>query len=95
MRRAARVDGNQAEIVSALRGAGCSVCVLSAVGEGCPDLLVGYRGYNFLFEVKDPEQPKHRHELTDEQVEFHASWQGQVQKVFSAGEILRAIRGLL
>lgn len=88
-------DGNQTEIVAALRGIGCSVQVLSSVGEGCPDLLVGYRGYNFLFEVKDPTQPKHRHELTDEQREFHTVWRGQVQKVFSVREIMAAMKGYL
>ncbi len=94
VRRAGRVDGNQAEIVEALRGIpDCSVLVLSAVGHGCPDLLVGYRGFNFLFEVKDPDQPPHRHELTDEQSEFHASWCGQAQKVFTVKEIITAMTG--
>ena len=41
MRRAARTDANQAEIVAALRGVGASVQPLHAVGQGCPDLLVG------------------------------------------------------
>lgn len=94
VRRAGRVDGNQAEIVDCLRAIPeCSVLVLSAVGEGCPDILVGYRGFNFLFEIKDPEQPKHRHDLTDEQRDFHAAWQGQAQKVFSLKEIITAMTG--
>ena len=88
------MDGNQAEIVEALRGIpDCSVLVLSAVGQGCPDLMVGYRGFNFLFECKDPSQPKHRHELTDDQHAFHAAWNGQVQKVFSLKEIITAMTG--
>lgn len=87
-------DSNQAEIIDALRVIpGCSVQVLSAVGDGCPDLLVGYRGFNFLFEVKDPTQPKHRHELTDDQRAFHGAWNGQVQKVFSLKEIITAMTG--
>lgn len=94
MRRAAKVDGNQAEIVEALRGIPeCSVLVLSAVGEGCPDIMVGYRGFNFLFEIKDPTQPAHRHELTDDQKTFHAAWTGQVQKVFGMKEIIEAMTG--
>lgn len=94
VRRAAKVDGNQAEIVEALRGIdGCSVQVLSGVGDGCPDLLIGYRGFNFLFEVKDPDQPKHRHELTPDQKLFYASWCGQVQKVFSLKEIITTMTG--
>lgn len=40
MRRAARVDANQEQIVSALRGAGAYVWII-----GLPvDLLVGYKG---------------------------------------------------
>ena len=34
MRRAAKVDANQREVVAALRGAGASVQLLHAVGEG-------------------------------------------------------------
>jgi hypothetical protein len=94
VRRAARVDGNQAEIVEALRGIpDCSVLVLSDVGEGCPDISVGYRGFNFYFEIKDPKQPKHRHELTEDQQRFHAAWKGQVQKVFSLKEIITTLTG--
>lgn len=89
------MDGNQAEIVELLRAIPeCSVCVLSAVGDGCPDLLVGYRGFNFLFEVKDPSQPKHRHELTDDQRAWHGAWSGQVRKVFGLAEIVQHITGL-
>lgn len=54
MRRAARVDGNHAEIVDALRRVGCAVLDLSRVGDGCPDLLVRApgRGDLLLMEVK-------------------------------------------
>jgi hypothetical protein len=49
MRRAARVDANQAEIVKALRDAGAYVWII-----GLPvDLLVGYNNHTFLVEVKD------------------------------------------
>jgi hypothetical protein len=94
VRRAAKVDGNQAEIVEALRGIPeCSVLVLSAVGDGCPDIMVGYRGFNFLFEIKDPKQPAHRHEFTDDQKKFHGGWKGQAQKVFGVRDIITAITG--
>ena len=53
MRRAAKVDANQAEIVQALRQIGAVVQSLAAVGNGCPDLLVGYRNRLFLLELKD------------------------------------------
>lgn len=88
------MDGNQADIVDDLRRIpGCSVAVLSAVGGGIPDLLIGYRGANFLVELKDPTQPKHRHELTDEQAEFHDNWHGQVLKAFTFMDIVRFMTG--
>ena len=40
MRRAARVDDNQGQIVDALRRVGCSVWSLAGVGKGFPDLAV-------------------------------------------------------
>lgn len=40
MRRAGRIDANQAEIVKALRAIGCSVQSLAGVGNGCADLVV-------------------------------------------------------
>jgi hypothetical protein len=88
------VDENQAEIVECLRAIpDCSVRILSAVGQGCPDVLVGYRGANFLFEIKNPKKPKADQELTEAQVIFHAEWKGQVQKVFSLKEIVTALTG--
>lgn len=52
--RTHRADGNQQEIVQALRDTGHSVVVLSQVGNGCPDLLVGRAGVMLLMEVKIP-----------------------------------------
>jgi len=94
MRRAARVDGNQESIVADLRRIpGCTVAITSAVGGGFPDLIVGYRGFNFMFELKDASQPIHRHALTDDQSEFHDNWRGQVAKVFSFIDILNIMSG--
>jgi hypothetical protein len=78
MRRAAKVDANQAKIVAALRQMGCTVQPLHAVGEGVPDLLCGFRGINILIEVKDGAKPPSQRSLTDAQVEWHGGWKGQV-----------------
>ena len=64
MRRAARADSNQAEIVDALRKVGASVQPIHTVGGGVPDLLVGFRGQNYLFEVKDGEKAPSDRRLT-------------------------------
>lgn len=83
MRRAARVDANQGDIVDALRGVGCSVTSLAAVGQGVPDLLVGWLDPRTgdrelaLFEVKDGAKPPSKRKLTDRQVDWHAEWRGR------------------
>jgi hypothetical protein len=94
MRRAAKVDRNQGEIVTALRGIGATVQPLHAVGQGCPDLLVGWRGINLLFEIKDWKQPPSKRVLTDDQVEWHGGWKGQVVKVETVDAAL-AVLGVL
>lgn len=89
MRRAAASDANQPEVVAALRAAGCSVVSLHRVGQGCPDLLAGKDGKNVLIEVKDGSKPPSKRLLTEDQVEFHASWRGQIAIVKSAEDALR------
>jgi hypothetical protein len=78
MRRAARVDDNQAAIVRELRQLGFSVCVLARVGEGCPDLLIGRGRRTGLVEVKAPPGPKGGGggELTPHQELWHSTWRG-------------------
>jgi hypothetical protein len=68
MRRAARVDANQAEIVKALRDAGAYVWII-----GLPvDLLVGFNNHTWLMELKDG--PRKR--LTALQQDFFDNWIG-------------------
>lgn len=77
MRRAAKVDDNQPDIVKALRSVGASVTSLAAVGDGVPDLLVGYRRETHLLEVKDGAKAKSAQRLTEAQVDWHATWTGR------------------
>jgi hypothetical protein len=76
MRRAAKIDANQPEIVNALRAVGAQVFSLAAVGQGIHDLLVGYRDSTVLIEVKDGSKPPSARQLTDDQIEWHAAWRG-------------------
>lgn len=71
MRRAARIDANQAAIVAALRRAGCYVQSLASVGKGCPDLLVGRAGVWHLMEIKDGAKPPSARELTAAEFRWH------------------------
>lgn len=92
MRRAAKVDANQGEIVDALRAVGAKVQPLHMVGEGVPDLLVRYRGDLHLVEVKDGRKPPSDRRLTPAQLAWHLEWAGaDLHVVKSVSEALIAI----
>ena len=88
MRRAAKTDANHAEVVSALRAIGASVADTSQVGRGFPDLVAGYRGRNWLIEVKDGAKVPSARKLTEDQIEFKAGWRGHWAVVISAAEAI-------
>lgn len=67
--RARKVDGNQSEVVAALRKVGCEVLDLSRVGSGCADLLVRLGFRLKLLEVKRPGG-----KLNKVQQEWHRRW---------------------
>lgn len=90
--RAAKIDANQNEIVNALRKAGCSVQILSNVGKGCPDIVVGFSGLNLMMEIKDGNKPKSAQKLTDDQVKWHQDWNGTVVVVNSVEQALQAVK---
>jgi hypothetical protein len=90
MKYAARVDANQLATIKEFQRAmpDASVFDASACGEGFPDLVVGWRGRNYLFEIKNPDVRPSDRRLTEPQEAFHGSWQGQVHVVHSAAEML-------
>ena len=93
MKYHARTDANQSAIVKALRDMGATVQPLHAVGKGCPDLLVGWKGANLLVEVKDGEKPPSAQTLTPDQDTWHSKWAGQkivVNSIDAAIELLRS-----
>lgn len=92
-RYAKRVDENHAQVVAELRAAlpEATVLDLSGTGKGCPDIMVGWNGLNFLLEIKDGDKPKSRRELTEAQKAFHLSWQGQAAIVTTAAQAVAAI----
>ena len=97
MRRAAKVDRNQAEIVKALRQIpGVSVLPLHRVGQGCPDILVGVwsppKRTNLLMEIKDGDQPWSGRKLTHDEDEFYRGWHGQYAIVESIDDALRLVK---
>ena len=85
MRRAAKVDLNQRQIVRELRAMGFSVRHTHTIGQGFPDLVIGKGGVNLLVEVK-----REGEQLTADEKEFFASWNGYVIIGYSAEQIQQA-----
>jgi len=98
MRRNPRKDANHNAVVKALEMVGCNVQDLAAVGDGCPDLLIGIptvRALAFV-EIKDGDKSPSRRALTPDQVEWHQEWDGYpvhiVESVSDALAIVAAIK---
>lgn len=101
MRYASMVDGNANEITNALRAWGATVQSLAKIGAGAPDLLVGFRGKEFLLEIKDPRQDhgrrkpglrSHGSKTVERQIAWTESWAGsKVVVVHSVQEALIAL----
>ncbi len=89
MRRTYRgVDGNQKALVKELRSVpGVSVWIINTE----MDIVVGYRGQNFIFEIKDPDKPPSGRKLTDNEIKFLETWTGQADVVFTAEDVLASL----
>lgn len=93
MRRAARVDASQPDIVKAMEAMGASVWVI-----GLPlDLLVGWRGHTILVECKVMEgvrNPKPS-AYTKLQTKFFSDWRGgPVATVCDADGAIRLLKSV-
>lgn len=84
-----RADLNQAEIVKALRSVGATVQITSQVGDGFPDLVVGFCKRTHLLEVKNPDT---RGKLRATQEIFRDKWKGSdVHVVNNVKEALKVL----
>ncbi|MEY4720068.1 MAG: hypothetical protein RL563_2686 [Pseudomonadota bacterium] len=91
MRRAARRDDNEGEIVRALRECGAQVVYID---EPC-DLIVGYKGRTILVEIKDGSKPPSARKLTPNEQKFHDEWTGgELHVITSVSQALDVIVGL-
>ena len=82
--RKRRVDRNQSQITRELRALGLSVRPTHIVGNGFPDLAVGWAGKTLLVEVKMPGE-----KLTEDECEFFEIWNGAAIVAVSTEDILR------
>lgn len=91
MRRAARRDDNENEIVLFLRS--CGAYVKPVNHAGLFDLLVNYNGHTILLEVKDGSKPPSARGLSEAEQKFHNEWPGNnlfvVTSVEDVVEILK------
>jgi hypothetical protein len=69
MRRAARTDANQQSVVEIFEAHGCHVHSAARLGDGFPDLLIGWHDKIALVEVK-----RGKGTLTPDQIKFHSVW---------------------
>ena len=86
-----RVDANQNQIIHTFIALGASVLNLSRVGEGCPDILVGYRKHSVLCEIKRNDKASY----TEPQIKFMQNWRGgPVSRIDSVDAAIRLIKML-
>ena len=87
-----RTDANHQEIVAALQTIGATVQDLSQVGAGCPDIICGWRGVNYFFEIK-PEGMRNKKNsgLNEKQVKWHACWRGQTSVIYNEMEAFQVL----
>jgi hypothetical protein len=84
MRRAAKRDVNEPEIIAALKAIGATVKQLNDTN--APDLAVGFRGVNYFIEVKYKYG-----KLSDGQRDWHEGWNGQSATVWNVEQALQVI----
>ena len=82
--RKAKRDANEPEIIAALRRVGASVQPVSI--PNVPDLLVGFRGRNYLLEIKTAKGKEERG-----QSEWALLWEGHRAVVRTVDDALIAI----
>jgi hypothetical protein len=87
-----KTDANHKEIMTNCRKIkGLSVFSTHTLGKGFPDIVIGYKGLNYLVEIKDGDKPPSARKLTPDEVTFHALWKGQVTICHNIEEVLQLL----
>jgi len=87
-----RTDANHKSLINSIRQIpSISVFSTHTLGKGFPDIVVGYKGINYLFEIKDSAKTPSQKKLTPDEVKFHCSWFGQVNIIETIEDVLRYI----
>ena len=85
---ASKVDLNQPQIIRDLRKLGACVTVISSLGKGVPDLLVSYQDKWWLFELKNPDKPKSKQRLTQDEQRWVNKQKAPVYIIRDIGEAI-------
>jgi Holliday junction resolvase len=88
MRRAARVDANQTEIVAAFRKRGWSVLIISQL-KNCCDIFVAKGGRTIAVEIKDGTKAESAQKLTSGELAFFESWKGELAIIKSVDDVIK------
>lgn len=87
----AKVDSNHPQIVKELRKLkGVTVRSVATI-KNFLDIIVGYAGKNYLFEIKDPDKPPSARKLTPGEQKFMDEWTGQADLALTTEDILKVI----
>lgn len=81
-----KIDTNHREIIAALRKLGATVWDTHAFGRGAPDFVCGYRGKNYLFEIKYGNG-----QLTKDEWNWQSRWNGSYYIVRSIDDAVNVI----
>jgi hypothetical protein len=81
-----KVDTNHTEIVKQLRQYPNISVKDTHILKGFVDIIVGYKGFNYLIEIKFG-----KGKLTEDEIKFQEPWKGQVDICRSVEEILKLI----
>ncbi len=88
MRAYAKKDANHVEVVAQLRKIGVTVLDIATL-KNCCDIVCGYRGKNYLFEIKDPKKTPSQKKLTEGEIKLHDSWRGQVTVIETVDDAMK------
>ena len=88
-----RTDSNHKQIIDKIRLIPfTSVFSTHTIGKGFPDIVVGYRGVNYLFEIKDENKTASQKKLTESEVKFHRGWMGQVHIIQNIKDVYKILK---
>lgn len=88
MRKFGKIDSNQKAIIQRLREIpSLSVVSIASVGNGIPDIIIGYKNFNYLIELKSSSTSK----LTEQEIKFVKGWNGNVAVCYNLDQVLQVI----